>query len=371
MLSKRVAGLPRASTRCFRRRSEGPLSAPPTCRAFATGVAAFAPAGVASPDGLAGVSANTGAHAPLSHEWRDGAHAAAAAGWGVARGARGGGGDRRPRGRLVGGSRRAARSRFRRRPEGGIARACAAAVVESPPVRCRGGAVPTAVPRRSPPLVKAPRGDRAARGHPSPRTAPMIGRTLSRRAPALGGGEGVHASADEEDFSFRPRESERACEDTREPGSEVSRGLRARWVGYVAGNDPLASKVLVEALTAVGPRPEAQHAPHPEPAEKPTAPSERRNAWELAIAYGDAEGRGGGLLDQRSRRIRATRAPRRARAQLRRAGAGRTDRAPTESSGGGAGGLDGGRPSSRTAPSAADRAHDAAAPSKGHEDDFL
>ena len=53
-------GCPRASTRCFRRRSRRiPAKAAHVPGAFATGVAAFAPTGITAPHGLAGASGNT------------------------------------------------------------------------------------------------------------------------------------------------------------------------------------------------------------------------------------------------------------------------------------------------------------------------
>jgi serine/threonine-protein kinase len=131
MLSLRVAGLPAGLDAVLSQAlAKDPSQRPPTCRAFATGVAAFAPTGLTPPYGLAGASSNT---APTVFQASDPRPATAVSGtapWtpppppaapvrisdarpsltgaatvlaGPGRVFRGSGSDRRSRGRLVGG----------------------------------------------------------------------------------------------------------------------------------------------------------------------------------------------------------------------------------------------------------------------------
>lgn len=69
MLSMRVAGLPAGlDTVLSQALAKDPSQRPPTCRAFATGVAAFAPAGMTPPYGLPGAGGST---APTVHRTPD------------------------------------------------------------------------------------------------------------------------------------------------------------------------------------------------------------------------------------------------------------------------------------------------------------
>ena len=322
MLSKRVAGLPAGlDTVLSQALAKDPSQRPPTCRAFATGVAAFAPAGVASPDGLAGVSANTaptrpsltsGATVLMRPRPPDGAWRAALVGAGAIA-------------VLAGAwwvvSRRAA-------PEAvsvavlkvASPAPAAAAVVESPPVAVPAEApVPTSVPKRSPPLVKAPPAATAPPAAPEPangaddRTHPLAAARQRLEAAKVS----THRLT-KEDFLFVLGESERALR--RHPLNPEAKYLEVYARGglaYVAGNDPLASKVLVEALTAVDRGPRRNTHPILNLLRKPDGTIGAPNAWELAIAYGDARGEAAGLLDQAIAADPRDARAQKARAQLR------------------------------------------------------
>jgi serine/threonine-protein kinase len=123
-----------------------------------------------------------------------------------------------------------------------------------------------------------------------------------------------------EDFEFAQREARRVLADR--PKSPEARYLATYATGglaYVAGNEAVASALVVEALVGL------RRAGKGEPrvvallVVKPDGTIVAPRGWELALCYGDARGEAMGLLDAAVRGNPQDIRARRARAQLRRA----------------------------------------------------
>jgi hypothetical protein len=102
-----------------------------------------------------------------------------------------------------------------------------------------------------------------------------------------------------EDFFFVLKEAERALlKHPLNPEAKYLELYARGGLAYVAGNDQVASKVLVEALTGAkrGPRQNAH--PVENLLRRPDGSIGEPNAWELALGYGDARGEAAGLLEQ-------------------------------------------------------------------------
>lgn len=348
MLSRRVAGLPAGLDAVLSQAlAKDPSQRPATCRAFAVGVAAFAPAGITPPHGLAGAD---GSMAPTVHRtpaprpatavpattpWtppppaaapvrvsdaRPSLTSAATVLTGPRRGGRrvafvGAGAIALLAGAWWVASRRGAQETVPAAvpnvpspvavPMVPIPPAPVVAVVEKTPVRAP---VPTPVPTPVPPPTPQLAGKSDDRTHPlaAARERLEVARTSGHRLT-------------KEDFLFVLEESERALR--KRPLNPEAKYLELYARGglaYVAGNDQVASKVLVEALTPMDRRLKRNAHPIENLLRRPDGSIGEPNAWELALAYGDARGEAMGLLENElSVHPRSQRALR-ARAYLRR-----------------------------------------------------
>ncbi|MDL2716831.1 MAG: serine/threonine-protein kinase [Acidobacteriota bacterium] len=311
MLSARVAGLPAGLDAVLSQAlAKDPAKRPPTCRAFATGVAAFAPAGItaAQGSGASAIPVPTPATAATVRApyGRPSLTSDATVLMGQRRGAR--------RAVFAGAGAIAVLAGawwFVSRPVGQDQvlapapppPASATAAVAPKPTLAPAAAtlVPTPIPTRGAPLVKPPPAPPAAR-----EVAVEAAAEADDRAHPLAAArqrlEAARASAHrltKEDFLFVLAESERALR--KHPLNPEAKHLELYARGglaYVAGNDQVASKVLVEAFTGAdrGPKRNAHFIENL--LRRSDGSIGPPNGWELALAYGDARGEAAGLLEQ-------------------------------------------------------------------------
>jgi hypothetical protein len=317
MLSMRVAGLPAGlDTVLSQALAKDPSQRPPTCRAFATGVAAFAPAGIPAPVRVSDARPSLTSAATVLTGPRRGSRRAAFLGVGAIA--------------LLAGawwvvSRRAAQETVPAAvpkvaspiaevlPPAATSAPAAVAVVEKP-------VVPTPVPTKSEPLVRrlaeedkriaqlearVKEAEAATQTTRAPPTAPELAGGLDDRAhPLAAARERLDVARNpahrlsKEDFLFVLRESERVLrQHPLNPDAKYLELYARGGLAYVAGNDSGASKVLVEALTSRDRG--AKHNAHPieNLLRRPDGSIAEPNAWELALAYGDARGQAMGLVE--------------------------------------------------------------------------
>ncbi|HEX7615165.1 MAG TPA: hypothetical protein VF554_07785, partial [Thermoanaerobaculia bacterium] len=192
------------------------------------------------------------------------------------------------------------------------------AVVEKPTVPAP---VPTSVPPPAPakarPLEKPaalPRPTPEPAGEPDSREHPLAAARERLGVARISG----HRLA-KEDFLFVLAESGRALgKHPLNPEAKYLELYARGGLAYVAGDDAVARRVLVEAFTSRDRGPKRIAHPIENLLRQPDGSIGEPNAWELALAYGDARGEAMGLLENElSAHPRSPRALK-ARAYLRR-----------------------------------------------------
>jgi hypothetical protein len=274
LLSARVAGLPDGLDAVLSRAlAKDPAARPPTCRAFAEAVAAFAPAGITPPPGLSGRGAparSTTARTILSTS------------------------DPRPATLAPGTTPWAPRA-------------------TPPPVRLSG---PRPGLTSDQTVLTRPR--RAVRGA-CPRRRGSPAHPLLAARERLEPVRKLTHRLSREDFQFALDEAQRVLKGRPlNPEAKYLETYARGGLAYVAGKDGVASATLVEAFTELKRRKKRESRPIGSFLLRPDGTSGQPNAWQLALGYGDARGEVMGLIEKdlaaNPRSVRALKA----RAQLRR-----------------------------------------------------
>ncbi len=259
MLSRRVAGLPAGlDTVLARALAKDPSQRPATCRAFAAGVAAFAPAGVAAPRGHAGASVNTSANtaptvlqAPTGEATvltrpRRGTRAAVAGAGAIAL--------------LAGAWWVASRRGTTETIPAGITNAeppGAVPTVQTPPAPAVAVVEKAPAPTPVPPLAPT-RSKLVEKPAPAPPAAPeLAGESDGRAHPLMAVRERLETARrharrlSREDFQFALDEAGAVLEKSpRNPDAKYLVAYGRGGLAYLAGNDALASSLLVVASAA-------------------------------------------------------------------------------------------------------------------------
>jgi tRNA A-37 threonylcarbamoyl transferase component Bud32 len=306
LLSARVAGLPDGLDAVLTRAlAKDPAARPPTCRALAEAVAAFAPAGITPPPGLSGPGPVATSPTVVRVSG--------------------------PRPSLT--SDQTVLTRPRRAVRG------AAWAVAAVVVALLSGAwwfatrrpAPNPVPLAAPPLAVSPEPSTIAPAPPAtiaaavPASVAVVERTLVPAAPE----DSTHPMAaararlelarnathrlSKEDFQFVLEESQRVLrEHPRNVDVKYFEAYSRGGLAYVAGKDAVASAALVDALAELRRRKKNGAHPFGSLLVRPDGSIAPPNGWELALAYGDARGEALGLLDKElaahPRSVRASKA---------------------------------------------------------------
>ena len=299
MLSMRVAGLPPGLDAVLSQAlAKEPSRRPPTCRAFATGIAAFAPAGITPRDGPEGASANTAATvAPVRVSDarpsrtsdptvltvpRQGARRAAFAGAGAIA--------------ILAGawwvvSRRAA-------PQA-VPAVVLKAASPAPADDTRIAQLEARVTEAESAAREAREAQEAKAAQPvvAP-AADAASRLMAVRGRLEPGRKHTHRLS-REDFQFALDEARAVLEKhPRNPDAAYLATYGRGGLAYVEGNDVLASSLLVEAFTELRQSARRDARPIGGLLLRSDGTLVPPNGWELAIGFGDARGEAMGLIEQ-------------------------------------------------------------------------
>jgi tRNA A-37 threonylcarbamoyl transferase component Bud32 len=295
LLSARVAGLPDGLDAVLTKAlSKDPAARPPTCRALAEAVAAFAPVGITPPPGLSGPGPVATAPTVVRVSG--------------------------PRPSPTSDQTVLTRPRRALRGTAWTVAAVAVAALFGAWWFAAHRTAPAPAPAAAPPPAASPEPSKIAIAPPAataaavPAAAAIVERTPAPAAPAAPE-DATHPMAaararldlarkathrlSRQDFQFVLDESLRVlAEHPRNVDVKYFESYARGGLAYVAGKDAVASAALVDALAELSRRKKNGAHPFGSFLVRPDGSIAQPSGWELALAYGDARGEALGLLDK-------------------------------------------------------------------------